>query len=202
LNPGVNPTEVVAGSGKKYWWKCRNVADHHWQAAVGHRTHRNTGCPYCDIAPRSRQEIRLAFELAYHLPVDHDLHKIKVGTKLWDVDICIPDERLIIEFDGSYWHREKGEKDKAKAQHLRRNGWIVVRVREAPLKKLSKWNVVVPTMAEPHVVATLLLEQLERVLPIEIARMDERRAADGPLCADEAEAYIEKLLAEKALAEE
>ena len=31
--------------------------------------------------------------------------------------------------------------------------------------------------------------------------MEERRAADGPLCADEAEAYIEKLLAEKALAE-
>ena len=27
--------------------------------------------------------------------------------------------------------------------------------------------------------------------------MDERRAADGPLCADQAEAYIQKLLAQK-----
>jgi hypothetical protein len=57
--------------------------------------------------------------------------------------------------------------------------------------------VVVPFNADAHVVATLLLQHLESVCGIEIPRMDERLAVDGPLCADQAEEYIQKLLAEK-----
>ncbi len=98
--------------------------------------------------------------------------------------------------------REKGEADKAKARHLRRNGWRVVRVREAPLKKLSKWNVVIPNNADAHEAALLVLEHLQMVLDLDIPRMDERRAASGPLRAAEAEAYIEKLLREKEAAGE
>jgi very-short-patch-repair endonuclease len=45
---------------------------------------------------------------------------------------------LLIEFDGSYWRAEKAELDKAKAKDLRKTGWTVVRVREDPLRKLSK----------------------------------------------------------------
>jgi len=51
---------------------------------------------------------------------------------LFDVDICLPEKKLLIEFDGSFWHAEKAESDKAKAKALRKAGWTVVRVREAP----------------------------------------------------------------------
>ncbi len=201
-NGGIDPKQIISGSNHSYIWRCPVNTDHEWETTVNKRVHEKTGCPYCDIAPRSKQEIRLAFELAHHIPIDHEFHKIKTAMRLWDVDICAPDLKLVIEFDGSYFHAEKAEKDRTKARNLRRNGWRVVRVREAPLKKLSKWNVVIPTNADAHEAALLVLEHLENVLDMDIPRMDERRAADGPLCADAAEAYIEKLLLEKQAKEE
>ena len=200
-NGDLTPEQVVARSSIKVWWKCASGPDHEWPTTIEKRTGRGDGCPLCSIVPRSKQEIRLAFELAHHIPIDHEFHKIKTARRLWDVDICSPDLKLVIEFDGSFWHAEKGEKDRAKAKNLRHNGWRVVRVREAPLKKLSKWNVVIPTNADAHEAALLVLEHLQSVLDLDIPRMDERQAAEGPLCAKEAEAYIEKLLAEKQAAE-
>ena len=201
-NGSLTPHDVVAGSNTPYWWQCKVAVDHEWPVSPNQRTYFNTKCPFCNIAPRSKQEIRLAFELAHHIPIDHEFHKIKTAKRLWDVDICSPDLKIVIEFDGSYFHAEKAEKDRAKAKNLRRNGWRVVRVREAPLKKLSKWNVVIPTNADAHEAALLVLEHLQSVLDMDIPRMDERQAAEGPLCAKEAEAYIEKLLLEKQAKEE
>ena len=201
-NGGLSPDKITSRNPKKVWWRCQISDEHDWQATVSNRTRVGSGCPYCSIVPRSRQEIRLAFELAHHLPIDHEFHKIKTAKRLWDVDICAPELKLVIEFDGAYFHAERAEKDRTKAQNLRRNGWRVIRVREAPLRKLSKWNVVIPTNADAHEAALLVLEHLQAVLDMDIPRMDERRAASGPLRAAEAEAYIEKLLREKEAARE
>ena len=43
------PAEVVAGSGKKYWWKCPEGPDHEWEATVDNRTANDTGCPFCNM---------------------------------------------------------------------------------------------------------------------------------------------------------
>lgn len=43
-NGAVKPSEVIAGSSKKYWWICE--LGHSWQAAVSDRTH-GSGCPIC-----------------------------------------------------------------------------------------------------------------------------------------------------------
>lgn len=40
------PAEVYGGSHKIYWWKCKNGADHRWQATVRSRTS-GLGCPAC-----------------------------------------------------------------------------------------------------------------------------------------------------------
>lgn len=39
------PTEVTRGSSKKAWWICE--LGHEWETAIGDRTRRNQGCPYC-----------------------------------------------------------------------------------------------------------------------------------------------------------
>ena len=44
-NGGLKPNEVMAGSGKKVWWRCEK--GHEWQAAVNGRAKQETGCPYC-----------------------------------------------------------------------------------------------------------------------------------------------------------
>ncbi len=46
-NGDLTPNGVVAGSGKKVWWKCDAAPDHEWQATVASRTLNRSGCPSC-----------------------------------------------------------------------------------------------------------------------------------------------------------
>ena len=43
-NGDLTPHDVLAGSGKKYWWF--GTCSHEWNAAVSHRS-RGVGCPVC-----------------------------------------------------------------------------------------------------------------------------------------------------------
>ena len=45
-NNGIKPTQVVAGSPKKYWWKC-NKCNGEWEASLASRNADKVGCPYC-----------------------------------------------------------------------------------------------------------------------------------------------------------
>lgn len=45
-NKGVTPRDVIAGSPKKFWWKCEK--GHEWYASMASRSGKNKhGCPYC-----------------------------------------------------------------------------------------------------------------------------------------------------------
>ena len=49
-NEHLSPDSISMGSGCKVWWLCQAGKcghDHEWQAAVGHRTQNNSGCPIC-----------------------------------------------------------------------------------------------------------------------------------------------------------
>jgi hypothetical protein len=50
-NAPVLPTDVVAGTGKSYWWRCFRSAKHVWQAPVDFICRRwrdgTNGCPFC-----------------------------------------------------------------------------------------------------------------------------------------------------------
>ena len=105
LNGDLTPDRVVAGSDKKFWWKCPVADDHEWEASGNTRTGRGSGCPECTLTPRSAQEIRLAHELAALVDFDLEAHKIRFGGRLRDVDIVLEGLKVVVEFDGSYWHR-------------------------------------------------------------------------------------------------
>jgi Probable Zinc-ribbon domain len=45
-NGGITPSDVLAGSGKAYWWRCPVARDHVWRAPV-HRRVEGTCCPFC-----------------------------------------------------------------------------------------------------------------------------------------------------------
>jgi hypothetical protein len=45
-NGSLTPEQVVAGSGKKAWWKCPTGPDHEWEAVIDRRA-RGNGCPCC-----------------------------------------------------------------------------------------------------------------------------------------------------------
>lgn len=45
-NGALTPYDLLPGSGKKVWWKCRNCG-HEWATKVEHRTKSNSGCNVC-----------------------------------------------------------------------------------------------------------------------------------------------------------
>lgn len=44
-NGNLTPAQVVSGSNRSVWWKCR--LGHEWRAAIVDRTRGTNGCPYC-----------------------------------------------------------------------------------------------------------------------------------------------------------
>lgn len=92
------------------------------------------------------------------------------------VDILVPSEHLIIEYDGSYYHRDKFIKDCAEAKDLRDQGYRVVRIREQGRKcKLeltdSKWDMVVQGDLKPTEIADQVTTYLVNLGIIEQSRL-------------------------------
>ena len=44
-NGDLNPTDVISGSNKKFWWICQ--FGHEWKTSVAERINHKTGCPFC-----------------------------------------------------------------------------------------------------------------------------------------------------------
>lgn len=128
------PEEVLATSHSKRWWICEN--GHSFNQPISFRL--NRGCANCELKNKSKEEIYLLFELKKFFKIDPNDNKINLKDKIYDVDIKIPDHKIVVEYDGSYWHKDKVDKDKFKTQRLQKEGWIVIRVREKPLKILSR----------------------------------------------------------------
>ena len=81
--------------------------------------------------------MRLAHELSALIDFDLDAHKLTLGGRRRDVDIIIEPMNIVIEYDGSYWHRNKQATDLEKTQLMEKEGWKVIRVREVPLTQFT-----------------------------------------------------------------
>lgn len=99
----------------------------------------------------SLKETVLALELSHLLSIKTQ-EKIPFKDKIKTVDMLIEDQNLIIEYDGNYWHKNSHKADLLFTKEMERNGWKVLRVREKPLKKLSKFDLIVcPKISEIEV---------------------------------------------------
>ncbi|WP_370462444.1 zinc-ribbon domain-containing protein [Nocardiopsis sp. FR6] len=145
-NSDLTPSDVVPGSARKVWWKAD--CGHSWEAQINSRN-KGTNCPQCAPTPNSRQQTDMELALALALPGLAPYHpSIRTSVRLYRCDMVWPDHALIVEFDGSFWHREAEDRDREKAEHLRKSGWRVVRARESPLALLSEDDVSVPNVQE------------------------------------------------------
>lgn len=64
----------------------------------------------------------------------------------WAVDVLIPDSKIVVEYDGVLFHKEKSEKDIEKTRQIIEDpkGWRIIRVREEGLPLLREnWDLVV-----------------------------------------------------------
>jgi uncharacterized protein len=140
-NNDLKPEHFTSGVSKKVWWQCPKVDEHEWQARILNRHIQGNGCPFCSGSGTSKPEIRILSELKYLFGSEMVLWKSrKYGI---EIDIFIKKYNIGIEYDGSYWHKKKVQSDTDKNQFFSKKDIEIIRVRERPLKVISKNDLVV-----------------------------------------------------------
>ena len=154
-NAPLTPKDITAGYAGKVAWKCQHNEEHQWIAPPINRRgtpqRPGTQCPHCNRGSQiSRDADGLFTELRAWYPsliterdVKH-IEKLKVGDWSAPFDAYIPELRLYIEYDGSYWHQGNEERDLRKNQAAARENKRVLRLRENGLKPLGENDLVVP----------------------------------------------------------
>ena len=133
-NYPLTPKNVIAGSTKKVWWKCKK--GHEWQATIVSRN-KNHFCPICD---KSKHTSISEKAIVYYLKKSNiDVKEnLKINNK--EVDIFIPALGVAIEYDGQHFHKNI-EKDISKSKMLNDNGIKLIRIREPELPHLENGDI-------------------------------------------------------------
>ena len=203
-NGDFKPEQAVIGSGYKVWWKCDKGEDHEWKSAIfsRNRLDRRNGCPFCTLTPQSKQELTITFELIqFFKDINPKGFKTRVKGKLWSIDIYIPQLTLGIEFDGSYWHKDKQALDKLKTEQLEYEGFKIFRVREEPLKKIFDDDIMSKQPFNGKQVANDILTQIMSKYTLaakKIAKIESYIAKKELQNEKGLDKYIDMILTEKA----
>jgi very-short-patch-repair endonuclease len=179
-NGSRTPENIPAGSSKRIWWRCQTNGDHEWQASVVNRV-RGRNCPFCKTSLRSLFETCLAYELQTIFDgINLNDDKINDQGKPIHVDILIPGDRIAIEVDGRYHHRDRVDADRRKSQRISATGWRHLRVREAPLEILNPEDVVVESDSAVKPAMNALLTRLLELGWVDSFELAIRRYLDEP----------------------
>ena len=201
-NTNITPSAVTETSGRKVWWKCEKSEDHEWHTTVASRTSERTNCPYCDLTPQSRQELIITFELLkFFKDINPKGYKTKLNGRLRAIDIFIPEINLAIEFDGAYWHKDNRALDKIKSEMLMDDGYQVIRIREQPLKKIHKNDIVSKKPYNGKEVTNNILNRIIELYPVKDImkqKIQNYISKDGLQNEKALDRYIDQILTEKA----
>lgn len=157
-NGDLKAENIVAGSDRKVWWQCQKFSEHEWTTTVYQRTHEKTNCPKCK-PQKSLPEIRVYTELCC---IYEDC---RTGEKIHGVelDIWIPSLKLGIEYDGSFWHKDKLKKDLKKNTFFKQHEITVLRLREIPLEKIDTNDILVGSAGIEKSDINDLLQTIQRI---------------------------------------
>ena len=138
------PSDVAVSSNKKAWWVC--AEGHHWQSTINNRSNGN-GCPTCakKYGKIEKRFIESFTEQTDFIVTAHGMRLSRLtyasGRSGVEVDIILyhNNHYLLVEYDGSYWHRGKTELDTEKSRLLLSLGDNIlhVRIREDDLPELD-----------------------------------------------------------------
>lgn len=170
----LKPSDVIAHSNKKFWWVCLAFDNHpdYLLAPNARLGLQLSGCPKCHPVPHSITEIRLLFELGSIFDIDPSQHQIPEWSgaendKRKNIDVLIPEIRLVIEFDSAYYHKMGGSRkvasDMRKLNTVEEKGWKMMRVREEPLKAIGSLGIVVNQTYSPAQIKITVDKILNRI---------------------------------------
>ena len=123
-NNGIKPDQVIAYTGKKYWWICQK--GHEWEATVSSRV-RGNGCGQCS------KEMKTSFpEQAIFYYIKQVFPSTINGYSddgISEIDVYIPERRFGIEYDGQFYHTDL-RKDERKDNIIKSKGISLLRIKE------------------------------------------------------------------------
>ncbi len=164
----VDPIKIFPNYSKKVCWVCKSNKEHRWKATPNKRAGlEKTGCPFCNVLPQSKIEIAIACELSLFFNCINNGKKLKFENEYLSPDIIIPDLKLVIEYDGSYWHKDKIDKDKIKTDKLYKLGFRVVRIREGSLEKITPIDITGYSGREVKPIVNSILEMIRKDFSID-----------------------------------
>lgn len=134
------PNQFSPGSNEKIKLKCPNQSVKHPDYEIDIckiQDHNCFRCPKC-ITKTSNAEMRIYSELKNTFK--NVIWQQKIEGR--EADITIEDFKLVIEIDGFPWHKNKSEKDLEKNRIFEKNGYSVLRIRDARLEDILCDNIV------------------------------------------------------------
>lgn len=127
-NGDLLPEDVTCHSKLKVWWKCKY--GHSWKASVGNRFN-GRGCPIC------YKEARSSFpEQAIYYYLTKYYKNVENGYMLngEEIDIYLKEYKIGIEYDGSFYHKNREKRETEKYRDLKVEKVYLIRVREDKIK--------------------------------------------------------------------
>ena len=104
----ISPYSTPAGSDKKVWWKCYN--GHSWYTTITSRANEGHNCPYCSSNSTSFSEKAIYYYTSLFF-TDVSWRDRSLG---YEYDVFLKDKKILIEFNGYYWHKNKEVIDRIK----------------------------------------------------------------------------------------
>ncbi|MCQ2965171.1 MAG: hypothetical protein MJ250_00330 [Alphaproteobacteria bacterium] len=136
-NSPLTPKDVTYGSGKVVWWKCKN--GHEYKSSIDSRLVSNN-CPICLRRRRtSFPEQAIYYYIKQKYPNAINSYK-NIFDKGMELDIYIPDIKIGIEHDGTYFHSShiNIDRDSRKYEICKNNNIRLIRI--AHNRKCNKQN--------------------------------------------------------------
>jgi very-short-patch-repair endonuclease len=131
-NGSLKTSDVGQNSNKKVWWICGK--GHEWKAIISSR---NTGIGCSKCSHQTSKMDKVLYFYTKKLFTNAILRGKVLNNKL-EADVLIPDLKIIIEYDGYWFHKEKLEKDILKRKLLIDNGYKIFILKEEGLKCQEK----------------------------------------------------------------
>ena len=78
-------------------------------------------------------------------------------------DACCYEHKLFIEYDGSYWHKDRLENYRKESLRTKK-GFRFLRIRQQPLDKISIYDALVPEGFDENEYAEIAIDAIEEYL--------------------------------------
>lgn len=170
------PYDVTYGNDNKFWWVCSN--GHSWQSSIINRTYNKTGCPYCASKLYTSYAEKAIYFYVSKL-FDNVSSRVKVGG--FEFDVALLNEKVLIEFNGAYWHDNKKDIDIRKQNYALRNGYkfiLINSVRTSHDVKLEQYSEFSNITCYAEKVNSKSIDDMVKLVIAEICRLISIRLPD------------------------